>query len=75
MVFADLINSDDAETLRNVICRSVSIFRPSPQTVVLVRSDNASGFKALVDDATLSRLNITMDYGRRHNKNKNPGYT
>ena len=70
--FADLIPSDDAETLRNILCQSISILRPSPQTVVLVRSDNASGFKALVNDLTLTQLNIVMDYGRRHNKNKNP---
>ncbi len=72
LTFADLVPSDDADTLRNIICRSVSIFRPSPQTVVLVRSDNASGFKALLNDNTLSQLNIIMEYGRRHNKNKNP---
>ncbi len=72
LTFAELISSDDSDTLRNIICRSVSIFRPSPQTVVLVRSDNASGFKALLNDNTLSQLNINMDYGRRHNKNKNP---
>ena len=72
LTFADLVPSDDADTLRNIICRSVAIFRASPQTVVLVRSDNASGFKALLNDYTLSQLNIIMDYGRRHNKNKNP---
>ena len=72
LTFADLIPSDDAETLRSILCQSISIFRPSPQTEVLVRTDNASGFKALVNDITLSQLNITVDYGRRHNKNKNP---
>ena len=72
LTYAELISSVDAETLRESLCKSVSIFRPSPQTSVLVRADNASGFKALVNDLVLSKLNITIDYGRRHNKNKNP---
>ena len=70
--FAELIRSEDSPTLRESLSRSVSFIRPSPQAKVIVRVDNASGFVALKDDIALSRLNIGLDYGRRHNKNKNP---
>ena len=69
---AELIPSEDAIILRELLSRSISLLRPSPQTSVVVRVDNASGFRALKDDLTLSNLNIYLDLGRRHNKNKNP---
>ena len=71
-VLAELISSEDAPVLREILCKSVSFLRPSPQTMVIVRTDNASGFIALKNDHTLNSLNIDLDLGRRHNKNKNP---
>ena len=55
---AELISSEDAPSLQEVLSRSMSGLRPSPQTTVCVRVDNASGFRALKDDLTLSSLNI-----------------
>ena len=69
---AELISSEDATVLHELLSKSISLLRPSPQTSVVVRVDNASGFRALKDDLTLSNLNIFLDFGRRHNKNKNP---
>ena len=69
---AELIPSEDANTLRESLCKSISFLRPSPQVSVWTRVDNASGFRALKGDLTLTKLNIHIDLGRRHNKNKNP---
>ena len=68
---AELIPSEDAIVLREQLCKSISSLRPSPQTLVEVRVDNASGFVALREDHTLKSLKIHLDFGRRHNKNKN----
>ena len=70
--WAELIPAEDAIVLREILCKSISPLRPSPQTSVEVRVDNASGFQALKDDLTLKSLKIHLDFGRRHNKNKNP---
>ena len=69
---AELIPSEDAIVLRESLCRSISLLRPSPQISVVTRVDNAPGFLALKDDMVLTSLNIFLDLGRRHNKNKNP---
>ena len=69
---AELIPSEDANVLRDLLCKSISSLRPSPQIAVYTRVDNASGFRALENDVTLTNLNIFLDLGRRHNKNKNP---
>ncbi len=70
--FAELVQSEDAPTLRQSLCKSVSLLRSSPQVKAVVRVDNASGFVALKEDITLINLNMELDYGRLHNKNKNP---
>ena len=71
-LIAELITSEDAPALREILCKSISFLRPSPQVSAVVRTDNASGFVALKDDHVLKSLNISIDLGRRHNKNKNP---
>ena len=72
-VFAELITSEDAPALREILCKSISFLRSSPQVNVIVRcDDNASGFVALKGDHVLKSCNITIDLGRRYNKNKNP---
>ena len=47
---AELIPSEDAIVLRESLCRSISLLRPSPQISVVTRVDNAPGFLALKDD-------------------------
>ena len=59
-------------TLRDAIIISISSLRPNPQTNVTVRVDNASSFMALRNDTHLNKYKIVLDYGRVHNKNKNP---
>ncbi len=70
--YAELVPSEDSSVLRDSLCKSVSLLRPSPQSKVIARVDNAPGFVALKDDFTLRNFNIELDYGRRHNVNKNP---
>ena len=59
-------------TLRASLITLLSSLRPSPQTKVIIRVDNASGFRALREDLILTKINIFLDYGRLHNKDKNP---
>ena len=59
-------------TLRQFLIIMISEVRPNPQSSALVRVDNAPGFLPLKSDSTLSSHNIQLDYGRIHNKNKNP---
>ena len=60
------------ETLRCALITSVSIMRPTPQTHVTIRVDNAPGFESLRNDKILREKNISLDFGRCKNKNKNP---
>ena len=69
---ANLIHNETSSTLKESLISAISMLRPSPQTAVTVRVDNAPGFKALRNDFDLSTMYITLDYGRVHNKNKNP---
>ena len=59
-------------TLRKHLIIMISALRPNPQTKALVRVDNAPGFNPLKEDHTLSSHQIVLDFGRKHNKNKNP---
>ena len=69
---ASIITDEKHDTLRNALIVSISSLRPNPQSSVTVRIDNARGFIALLNDIYLSRLNIFLEDGRIHNKNKNP---
>ena len=69
---AELIQDETHTTLRASLITLISPLRPSPQTKVVVRVDNASGFVALRDDLILTKINIFLDFGRVHNKDKNP---
>ena len=60
---AELIPSEDANVLRSMLCKFISSLRPSPQTTVYTRADNASGFRALAGDTTLSK-GVTKIYGK-----------
>ena len=71
-VTGSLIPDETASTLKNSLIAAVSIIRPNPQTNVIVRTDNAPGFKSLCGDTDLKQLHMTIDFGRILNKNKNP---
>lgn len=69
---AFLVHDETHATLRASLITSISTIRSSPQTCVVVRADNAPGFIALKDDPVLTKVNISIDLGRIHNKDKNP---
>ena len=64
--------NEQHDTLRQFLIIIISSLRPNPQSKALIRVDNAPGFLPLKGDVTLSSHNIHLDYGRIHNKNKNP---
>ena len=67
-----IVNDEKLDSLRTAIVGAVSSIRANPQTVVTIRSDNAPGLASLKDDLMLQKYNIKLDFGRIHNKNKNP---
>ena len=69
---ACIITDETSTTMKEALISSISTIRPTPQTPVKVRVDNAPGFKGMKNDNDLTKLMITLDYGRVHNKNKNP---
>ena len=69
---AELVQDETHTTLRASLITLLSSLRPSPQTKVIIRVDNASGFRALREDLILTKINIFLDYGHLHNKDKNP---
>ena len=58
--------------MRTAIIEAASGIRANPQSLVTIRADNAPGLASLKNDLTLQSFNICLDYGRIHNKNKNP---
>ena len=69
---AQIYDNEEGKTLREALIVSISSLRANPQTFVEVRVDNAPGFKTLKSDLELTKCNIQLDFGRVHNKNKNP---
>ena len=69
---ASLMANEQHGTLRSFLIVMISGLRPNPQSHASVRVDTAPGFKPLRNDPTLSSHNIALDFGRIHNKNKNP---
>ena len=69
---AALISNEQHSTLRSHLIIMISALRPNPQSKSSIRVDNAPGFIPLKNDLTLSSHNIELDFGRKHNKNKNP---
>ncbi len=67
-----IISDEKLDSLRSAIVEAVSSIRANPSTIVTIRIDNAPGLAALKDDLLLQRFNIMLDFGRIHNKNKNP---
>lgn len=69
---ATMIASENSTTLKDSLISSVSTIRSNPGANIIVRVDNAPGFRGLKGDNDFARLNITLDFGRVHNPNKNP---
>ena len=69
---ATLQPNEDHDTLRTALIQSTSLLRPNPHSRIEVRVDNAPGFKALKNDLLLTKANISLDFGRVKNINKNP---
>ena len=69
---SSIIADEQHQTMRSVLISSVSLQRPNPQTKVTIRVDNAPGLFALRNDFVLEQSLIELDFGRVHNKNKNP---
>ena len=69
---ASLMPNEQHGTLRSFLIAMISGLRPNPQSHASIRVDTAPGFKPLQKDPTLSSHNIALDFGRIHNKNKNP---
>ena len=67
-----IVSDETSDSLRSAIVEAVSSIRANPLTTVTIRSDNAPGLAALKDDLMLQKYNINIEYGRIHNKNKNP---
>jgi hypothetical protein len=67
-----IVKDEREESMRSAIIEAASSIRANPQTLVTIRADNAPGLASLKEDFTLQKFNIHLDYGRIHNKNKNP---
>ena len=67
-----IVDNEQEESMRSAIIEAVSSIRANSQTCVTVRADNAPGLASLHNDFTLKKFNIFLEYGRIHNKNKNP---
>ena len=72
LTLACLITSETKEDIRNaIICVCVDMC-PLDGPNVVVRTDAAPAFKALVNDDALLHRRITIEVGRVKNPNKNP---
>ena len=69
---AQIIVNEQHESLRTGLIIMVSSVRPNPQSKISIRVDNATGFLPLKNDLVLNSYNIYLDFGRIHNKDKNP---
>ena len=67
-----IIPNEDHVTLKTNLVVMISSIRSNLASEVIVRVDNAPGFRALKGDNDLLKLGITIDLGRVKNKNKNP---
>lgn len=67
-----IVKDEKEDSLRTAIIEAASGIRANPQSLVTIRADNAPGLASLKNDLTLQSFNISLDYGRIHNKNKNP---
>ena len=73
---AEIINTENAKDVSESLVRQCNILRPSSVTDITVRVDPAPAHESLFKNTSktniLSKNNITLEVGRRLNRNKNP---
>ena len=67
-----LLEDERHNTLRDALIRLCVQMRPLDGPSVVIRTDPASGFKALTDDLLLKHHRIIIEIGNAKNGNKNP---
>ena len=67
-----LITSEQHEDLREALIKLLVSYVPLDGPYAIVRTDPASGFKALRDNELLKKYRIQLEIGRAKNVNKNP---
>ena len=67
-----LIENESSSTLRDALLRLVIDLHPLDGPNIVIRTDCAPGFTALSEDCLLCKYNISLEFGRTKNKNKNP---
>lgn len=70
--FTKLIESERHLDLRDAIIQLLAEVHPLDGPFAVIRTDPASGFKALVSDQLLARHRLSIELGRVKNPNKNP---
>ena len=68
-IVSSIIMDEQHQTMCSVLISSVLLLRPIRVTI---RVNNAPGLFALRNDFVLEQSLIELDFGRVHNKNKNP---
>ena len=66
------IPNEKAESLRDGLTSLISGLRSAMSPPATIRTDPASGLRALVNDAALKSLNLAVELGDAKNANKNP---
>jgi len=67
-----LIPDESHQSLREGLIQLTLPLLPLGGPSAVVRADNATGFQRLENDPILSKHNISLEFGRRKNINKNP---
>ena len=67
-----LLEDERHSTLRDALIRLCVQIRPLDGPSAVIRTDPASGFKALTEDLLLKHHRITIEIGNAKNRNKNP---
>ena len=69
---ATLVENERRDSLREALLRTAIEFVPLDGPKVVIRTDSAPGFVALVNDQLLHKHGINIELGRVKNQNKNP---
>ena len=67
-----LIDNEQHQTLRDALIRLCIPLRPLDGPMAIIRTDPASGFKALANDDLLLHHRLKLELGDAKNANKNP---
>ena len=67
-----MLPSEKHDDIRSAIVSLIHDVIPLDGPPAVVRTDNAPGFKALINDQFLVENRIHIDLGRVKNKNRNP---